>query len=216
MKSMLLFSLCRLCAESSCSDLGASAGENDLLQRNMFVQELLLSTLTEQLSLIADVDVDDPSYILETLRSPEVEGEQSPSYIQKENRNTNGSHAKQQSTRTANMAVSGAVEKRAEGRVARPVSAGTAKETSWSYLDSAASAGSPRQVCSPITVANSVAVHGPLLGSSGGVTIVQGRASSVPHGGSRDRGLNPASAKRSMLKHMPPPRGATDTDPPPH
>ncbi|CAG5119355.1 unnamed protein product [Candidula unifasciata] len=214
-KSDSQFLLTKLCAESSCNDLGANAGESDLLQRNMFAQELLLSTLTEQLSLIADVDADDPSYILETLRSPGVEGEQSSPSAPKENRNTNGSHAKQQNTRTANTAVGGAVDKTAEGRVAKPVSAGPVKDSSWGYVDSAASAGSPRQVCSPITVANSVAIHNPHLGSSGGVTLVPGRATSVPHGG-RDRGLNPASAKRSMLKHMPPPRGATDTDQPPH
>uniref|UniRef100_A0A0B6ZUI9 RING-type E3 ubiquitin transferase n=1 Tax=Arion vulgaris TaxID=1028688 RepID=A0A0B6ZUI9_9EUPU len=213
-KSESQFLLTKLCAESACGGLGANAGESDILQRSVFVQELLLSTLAEQLNLTTDGEGDDPGSILEALHSQGSEGEQGSSPVQKENRNTNESHSKHRSTRTSSN-VSGAVEKAHGGRGARPVSAGTFRESSWGHPGSASSASSPRQACSPITVPNTVVVHGPNLGSSGGVSLVQGRASSAPHGG-RERGLNPASAKRSMLKHMPPPRGATDTDPPPH
>ncbi|CAL1544013.1 unnamed protein product [Lymnaea stagnalis] len=206
------FLLTKLCAETAGCDLGANGGENDISQRNVFVQELLLATLTEQLSLITEGDGEDPSSILEALRSPESDVEQEASPVQKENRNTNESHSKHRSTKTVDKAVGGAVEKVPGNYGARPVSSGTYRESSWGHVSNAATA---RQVCSPITVPNSVAVHGPNLGSSGGVNMMQSRASSTPHGG-RERSLNPATAKRSMLKHMPPQRGASDTDPPPH
>lgn len=203
-----------MCAESACSELGANAGERDIMQRNIFVQELLLSTLTEQLSLVTEGDKDEPSSTLEALPSPGSESEQSSVSVKKQSRNTNEVHIKPQSTQTADKAVGGAAEKPG-GQGARPVSAGSHRESSWGHAGSAPTNSSPFQVCGPIMVSSTVAVHGPNLGSSGGVSLMQGRASSAPHGG-RERGLNAASAKRSMLKHMPPPRGATDTDPPPH
>ncbi|XP_025094061.1 E3 ubiquitin-protein ligase KCMF1-like isoform X3 [Pomacea canaliculata] len=46
-------------------------GELDQTERNMFVQELLLSTLTEQLELATHVD--DPSFLLDSLRSPDFD-----------------------------------------------------------------------------------------------------------------------------------------------
>ncbi|XP_059146578.1 E3 ubiquitin-protein ligase KCMF1-like isoform X4 [Physella acuta] len=209
------FLLAKLCAESSGSDLSANAGDSDISQRNVFVQELLLATLTEQLSLLTESDGDDPSSILEALRSPESDVEQEVSTIQKENRNTNESHSKHRHPGAVDKSVGGAVEKVAGNCGVRPVSAGAYREIPWGHAGSAASAGTTRQVCSPITVPNTVAVHGPNLGSSGGINMMQGRASSSPHGG-RERNINPASVKRSMLKHMPPQRGASDTDPPPH
>ncbi|NP_001191645.2 potassium channel modulatory factor [Aplysia californica] len=212
------FLLSKLCAENVGSELSGNTGENDVSRRNVFVQELLLATLTEQLSLVIDGDGEDSSSILESLRSPESEGEQgaaAPS-VQKENRSTHDSHCKPRSSRTAESAAGGATEKSPVGVGARSVTAGAYRESSWGHggSSSAASSGNPRQVCSPITVPNTVAVHGPNLGQPG-VGVMQGRASSASHTG-RERGLNPASAKRSMLKHMPPQRGASDTDPPPH
>ena len=205
----------RLCAENAGLDLGASGGEGDISQRNAFVQELLLATLTEQLSLAPEGENEDPSSILEALRSPEFEGESEVSSASmKENKKSKETPSKVSNTRTAEKGVGGAVEK-SIGQGVRPVSAGTYRESSRGHMASTATASSPRQVCSPITVSNTVAVHGPSLGSSSGVGMTQGRASSGSHG-ARERGLNPASAKRSMLKHMPPPRGASDTDPPPH
>lgn len=200
--------------ESAGSDLNAPAGENESSRRNMFVQELLLATLTEQLSLATEGSADDPSSILEALRSPESEEEKGSMSIQKKDRNTSELHIKNQGTSKADKAVGGAVERSAGGQGARPVSAGAPREGSWGHVGTAASASSPHQIRSPITVPNSVAIHGPNLGSVGGMSVMQGRAS-APHGG-RERGLNPASAKRSMLKHMPPQRGASDTDPPPY
>lgn len=200
-----------MCAENTSSDLGVSSGESDIAQRNVFMQELLLATLTEQLSLITEGSGDDPSSILEALRSPEAGGEQGSPLVQKEHKNTNESHSKHQSNCTADRAV----EKASGGQGARPLSAGSHRESSWGRVGSTTTAGSTRQVCNPITVSNTVAIHGPNLGPLGGMAVLQGRASSAPHGG-RERGLNPASAKRSMLKHMPPQRGASDTDPPPH
>ncbi|GFO36536.1 E3 ubiquitin-protein ligase kcmf1 [Plakobranchus ocellatus] len=207
--------LTKLSAENAGFEFGASGGESDMSQRNVFVQELLLATLTEQLSLISDGDSDDPSSILEALRSPESEGDSDASSTSlKENKRSRESPSKVSSIRTVDKAVGGAVEKIA-GQGIRPVSAGTYRENSRGHMANTATASSPRQVCSPITVSNSVAVLGPNHGSSSGVSMMQGRASSAPHG-ARERGLNPASAKRSMLKHMPPQRGASDTDPPPH
>ena len=181
----------------------------------MFVQELLLATLTEQLNLTPEGDSEDPSSILEALRSPESEGESEVSSASlKENKKSKETLSKVSNTRTADKAVGGAVEK-SVGQGVRPVSAGTYRESTRGHTTNTATASSPRQVCSPITVSNTVAVHGPSLGSSSGVSMMQGRATSASHG-ARERGLNPASAKRSMLKHMPPQRGASDTDPPPH
>ncbi|CAG5117635.1 unnamed protein product [Candidula unifasciata] len=211
-KSDSQFLLTKLCAENTSLDLGVNSGENDIAQRNVFMQELLLATLTEQLSLITEGSGDDPSSILEALRSPESDGEQRSPLIQKEHqKNTNESHNKHQNSCTLDRAV----EKAPGSQGARPLSAGAHRENSWGRAGGTTTGGSPRQICSPITVSNTVAIHGPNLGPLGGMGVLQGRASSAPHGG-RERGLNPASAKRSMLKHMPPQRGASDTDPPPH
>nr|AAC14347.1 potassium channel modulatory factor [Aplysia californica] len=99
------FLLSKLCAENVGSELSGNTGENDVSRRNVFVQELLLATLTEQLSLVIDGDGEDSSSILESLRSPESEGEQgaaAPS-VQKENRSTHDSHCKPRSSRTAEV-----------------------------------------------------------------------------------------------------------------
>lgn len=206
------FLLTKLCAENTGSDMGASGGEADISQRNVFVQELLLATLTEQLTLAPEGDNEDTSSILESLHSSEFESEtEMLSTSLKENKKSKETHSIASNTRTVDKAVGGAVDK-SVGQGVRQVSAGSYRESSRGHV---ATASSPRQVCSPITVSNSVAVHGPSLGSSSGVGMMQGRASSGSHG-ARERGLNPASAKRSMLKHMPPQRGASDTDPPPH
>ncbi|GFR76542.1 E3 ubiquitin-protein ligase KCMF1 [Elysia marginata] len=214
-KSDSQFLLTKLCAENAGLDLGAAGGESDISQRNVFVQELLLATLTEQLTLAPEGDNEDTSSILEAFHSPEFESEsEMTSTMSKENKKAKETHSKVSSPRTADKAVGGAVEK-SVGQGIRPVSAGTYRESSRGHMANTATASSQRQVCSPITVSNTVAVHGPSLGSSSGVGLMQGRASSGSHG-ARERGLNPASAKRSMLKHMPPQRGASDTDPPPH
>ncbi|KAH9513293.1 hypothetical protein Btru_034555 [Bulinus truncatus] len=211
-KSDSQFLLAKLCNESAGSDVGSNTGENDITQRNVFVQELLLATLTEQLSLIGDGEFEDPSSILEALRSPESDLEQEAALFQKGNRNSNESSSKHLTIKIVDKAIVGSLEKVSENHGPRPAIMGTYKENTW--VGSSASAGGTRQICNPITVPNSVAVHGPNLSSSVGLSM-QGRASSATHGG-RERGINPASAKRSMLKHMPPQCGASDTDPPPH
>nr|KAI8770088.1 E3 ubiquitin-protein ligase KCMF1-like [Biomphalaria glabrata] len=208
------FLLGKLCSESTGSDNGSTTGEGDIAQRNVFVQELLLATLTEQLSLITDWEAEDPSSLVEVLRSPESDMEQEVALLQKENKNSNESHSKILNIKPIDKAVGGALEKISGSPGCRPVSVGTYRESTWGHVSSTSSAGGTRQICNPITVPNTVAVHGPNMSSSGGLNM-QGRATSASHGG-RDRGMNPASAKRSMLKHMPPQRGASDTDPPPH
>ncbi|XP_055891350.1 E3 ubiquitin-protein ligase KCMF1-like isoform X1 [Biomphalaria glabrata] len=208
------FLLGKLCSESTGSDNGSTTGEGDTGQRNVFVQELLLATLTEQLSLITDWEAEDPSSLVEVLRSPESDMEQEVALLQKENKNSNESHSKILNIKPIDKAVGGALEKISGSPGCRPVSVGTYRESTWGHVSSTSSAGGTRQICNPITVPNTVAVHGPNMSSSGGLNM-QGRATSASHGG-RDRGMNPASAKRSMLKHMPPQRGASDTDPPPH
>ena len=187
----------------------------------MFVQELLLATLTEQLNLSVDVEAEESSSTVETILTPESEGEQGAgcaSSSQKENKNLLDSSSKSHSSRTAESTMGGEVERSPLGVGARSVTAGTGafRDGSWGHGGSAGSAGHSRQVCSPITVSNSRAVHDfdSSLGQQG-VGMMQGREGGRASSG-RERGLNPASAKRSMLKHMPPQRGASDTDPPPH
>lgn len=222
-------------------------------QRNVFVQELLLATLTEQLNLGQEVGgQDNPTSILESLKSPQSEEEQveegqqgvavlaKTSSSSKENKSSQDPHSKHRNMRSekeklsdggASCASSLSEKYLVQGQgTPRPVSTATSgsgsnfrEASSWGYASSStsSSSGSPRQVCSPITVGNTVAVHGPTTGlssqgSQGGMNVMPGRASSAPLTGRDTRGLDPASVKRSMLKHMPPQRGASDMDPPPH
>jgi len=204
--------LAKLCAENANSELGNS-GENDVSRRNVFVQELLLATLTEQLNLAVNGDGEDSNSIVETPHSSENEDQETANASHKEAKSSaQDTSSKPPSSRPSESTVGGMSA--AVGVNSRPVNSGALRENSWGHGGSSASSTNSRQNCGPITVSNSVAVHGPSIGPQG-VGMMSGRGQSASHSG-RERGMNPASVKRSMLKHMPPQRGASDTDPPPH
>ncbi|KAK7486219.1 hypothetical protein BaRGS_00022542 [Batillaria attramentaria] len=256
------FLLAKITDESSGSG-NSNGNESERVERNMFVQELLLSTLTEQLQLATHAE--DPFNLLDSLRSPAPEAEQKksgagsetgsgavPSASRKEGGGSSKSlavevHCKSKSSCANAMGPpSNAASSSSSNTGGKPASvpasvAGSAhQEGRGGLLGAAAAAASPAGVASshssmvahpahsprPTQVAAAVSPpalqqpqpQGPSVSLS--VQHEHGMPLARPAAGSmspRDTNrLNPAAAKRSMLKHLPASRGATDTDPPPH
>lgn len=238
-----------------------SGNESERVERNMFVQELLLSTLTEQLQLATHTD--DPYMLLDSLRTPSSNTEHktsgtgsvsASSTVKMEETGSSKNrvvevHCKSKgggasalgtpppgntsssSSNTGGKLASGSAGMTGgvhqDGRVSTSGGAAVASATGSSASAFAPAASypphSPRPspvaaALSPPSVQQQQQPQGPSISLS--VQHEHGLPHARPAANSmspRDTNrLNPAAAKRSMLKHLPASRGATDTDPPPH
>lgn len=263
-----------LLAKVTGETLGSGSSGNsdsDRVERNMFVQELLLSTLTEQLQLAAHSQ--DPFVLLDTLQSSQPQSEKksetaseetmplvsegielSPKVANKgevggvksESKSgscvvlTTGLASSQASKTSASSSPTGGsstFNNRSASGLASPLQPSLQVDGRGSLMGASAS-GSGMGSPSPPPVAHNLplATRPPLLATpvsvpslppqpQGSTVNLNEHAMSVPPTPPRQAGamsprdasrLNPAAAKRSMLKHLPASRGATDMDPPPH
>ncbi|XP_055955414.1 E3 ubiquitin-protein ligase KCMF1 isoform X2 [Patella vulgata] len=210
------------CDESSSNESDQSNVESEHVDRSVFVQELLLSTLSEQLQ---QTNSDDISHLLESLKSPgpDEEKQETKPTVNKKNGGTTTSKPVNTKTEKSGSATA----------LVKPSSASsvTSNQGSVKSRVSEASKDAPgrdssysRMLLNPSSVGGTVQVPGGVLNNNslpvssvGGVSLpaATGRSAS---GISRDREgrLNPAVAKRNMLKHMPTPTKTSDREPPPH
>lgn len=193
-------------------------GEHE--DRGMFMQELLMSTLSGELELSQTSQ--DPSSLLEALRSPSQEEEQEETgqpQPQPESRSPATEAPKVGGGPAGAKTVAPRPADRGPSVPKPPSSGGSAR------VGSGSGSGGARPVPAPATHASTLAssASGHLaasgVGSGGGVVNYppQGRMASPREGReSREGRVNPASAKRNMLKHNIQPTGTSDTEPPPH
>ena len=259
---------CRV-AEENLSGGNSKSNDSERVERNMFVQELLLSTLTEQLQLATHAD--DPFLLLDSLRSPEPESERKPAEalggvvgaagnvsatamgtgsspttagregadgvknvtteVQCKSK-SGSSSATVMPTAGKSSCSASSLASSSSGRPmpgsASPVVPSVQLE-GWNVMAGAAASGSG--VGSPPPSHTIPSLRPPLLAAAppsppqpqGSTVNLNEHAMSLPprqaaaNVSPRDANrLNPAAAKRSMLKHLPASRGATDMDPPPH
>ncbi|KAK7109687.1 E3 ubiquitin-protein ligase KCMF1-like isoform X3 [Littorina saxatilis] len=264
--------LAKMSEENSGSG-NSGSNESQRVERNMFVQELLLSTLTEQLQLATHAD--DPFLLLDSLKSPETETEKKPTptspsgLVSGEGSSIATVMAGAMSTATSgrdgagggrNVATEAQCKSKSGGTqatVTLPASKSSCSSTSpsssaarsLSGSGSASPVGASVQlearsitlgaaasgsgIASPPSGHNVLSSRPPLLAAAppsppnpqpqGSTVNLNEHAMSPParqaaaNVSPRDANrLNPAAAKRSMLKHLPASRGATDMDPPPH
>ncbi|XP_076470185.1 E3 ubiquitin-protein ligase KCMF1-like isoform X2 [Babylonia areolata] len=249
------------------STSGGGGGESERLERNVFVQELLLSTLTEQLQQATHAD--DPFLLLDSLRSPEPESQKHSSSTSSGESPVGGAGSLATKGATGTGSSSGAsggknvaTEGQCKSKTANSTApTGTGKSCStvntipsnssngrpltglsssmvtsvsldgWSLMTGAGASGSG--LGSPPSSHSLLSSRPPLLpampqtspqpqphGSTVnlnehamGLSPRQAAASMSPRDASR---LNPAAAKRNLLKQLPASRGARDMDPSPH
>lgn len=249
--------------DDSLGGSGSSGSEPERVERNMFVQELLLSTLTEQLQLATHAQ--DPFLLLDSLRSPLPEAEPKTSGTGSEtgsgvtsplSKQEGAGSSKNVIVEVNCKSISGCVNPAVSpsnlsssnsggGGKSAAGSAGVAgsMHQEWRGASSGAAAAAASSVGPAATYTSSslhpahpsrpsqvaAALSPPLMSSQQqpqgpSVSLSVQHEHGLPHArpaaasmSPRDTNrLNPAAAKRSMLKHLPASRGATDTDPPPH
>jgi hypothetical protein len=241
----------------------------------MFVQELLLSTLTEQLQLTSPSG--DPFVLLDTLQSPKP---QASAQCERASVETppaappphGAEEAELSPAASSKDGVGGAKsdelsKSKSAGPATSPASNAQAGKSGASCSTAGSSSGRPGQgLTSPVQAALQVESWGSGTGASasgsgvgspspppmhhnlppnsrpplvaaamplspsppqpqGSTVNLNEHAMSMHPASQRQAGamsprdaarLNPAAAKRSMLKHLPASRGANDMDPPPH
>ncbi|XP_076460465.1 E3 ubiquitin-protein ligase KCMF1-like isoform X2 [Babylonia areolata] len=240
--------------ESQGASSKASCSDPDRVEKNHFLQELLLSTLTENLRL--DTLSEDPVLLLESLSSPQSRSPIVPSSVTTGSvgvLGTGSSAMGSDGARALGRVTVVEAQCKSKGSAASSNVVGGGKSTS-STSPTPGSSRLPRAVSPVGAVSESegrnvatvmMAASGSSHPSSRPSLLAAGPTSapSQPHGSTvnlnehamndpppppprqaagslspRDASrLNPAAAKRGMLKHVPASRGgATDMDPPPH
>ncbi|XP_041371312.1 E3 ubiquitin-protein ligase KCMF1-like isoform X2 [Gigantopelta aegis] len=198
-----------------CSDEASETEQHSIdvnpKERSIFVQELLLSSLTDQLQLQADAE--DPSSLLEALKSPSTDketGDSKPSVDRKMLENTQSKPV---------MPSSSAVPKTAERANVSPASSPRALPTGGQAPKQSTpvpQAMNTRQVFNAVPVSSiPVSSNNSIAAASSVLQVPSRNASGHTRDRDRDPRMNPAAAKRNLLKHMPAPR-TSDTEPPPH
>ncbi|XP_067658043.1 E3 ubiquitin-protein ligase KCMF1-like isoform X1 [Haliotis asinina] len=213
-QSNSLYLLVKCSDELSESEQKAEMERSD---RSMFVQELLLSTLTDQIQVQGDSD--DPSALLEALKSPSSEEVQSESKACDDRKPSGPAQSK-----PVMPCVAPTTTKSAESRQTSSPAPSSSQRSSGSGSGAAASSrqhvggtsnqgggGGTRQVYNSLSNPTAVSPSVSSSSSASGSSMLQIPARASGH--SRDPRINPAAAKRNLLKHMPPPR-ASDTEPP--
>ncbi|KAL8600554.1 hypothetical protein ACOMHN_005048 [Nucella lapillus] len=189
----------------------ANCSEPDRLEKNVFVQELLLSTMTEQLRLASLAE--DPDNLLESLSLPQskLQSSQSLSVAGVAVIGTESSTTGTDDARAGRVTIVEAPCKSKSLAGSSSVAA-SGKSSSTSPTPGSSSRPSPRAT-SPLG-----ATSQPEGRSVAMATIAASESGAAGSLSPRDANrLNPAAAKRGMLKHVSASRGgATDMDPPPH
>ena len=228
--------------------------ETERADRNVFVQELLLSTLTEQLQVSSQLQ--DPLLFLDSCTTPcpepvkeestsqstpsaTIPNEQVELLATESSCNDGGGSTKaNESSSQAAVKTSAAVSLSGSSSSSAVRSAVPVPQSSIQSEGRSSPSGSGLATPSPPSLSHNLhqpSSRPPLLAaalpsspplppSQGSTVNLNEHAMSLPPTPSRQPGamsprdgrLNPAAAKRSMLKHHPASRGATDMDPPPH
>ncbi|KAL8564372.1 hypothetical protein ACOMHN_057394 [Nucella lapillus] len=182
---------------------GSGGGELERLEKNMFVQELLLSTLTERLQ--QSTHTDDPFLLLDSLRSPEPES-------QKKNRSSTGSSVEGSGNQgTRGSSSTGSPSSTSMGREGagggggkNVASEGHCKNKNASSQASSVSGKSCGSAVSNIPSNSSTGRPAPGLSSllpAGASISVEGRMSGA---GTSSAGLGSPPSPHSLLSSRPP------------